>query len=657
MFRRVLIANRGEIAVRVMTTLRRLGIASVAVYTDADRAAPHVTMADLAVPLGPDPRAYLDSARLVAVARDIGADAVHPGYGFLSENAAFARASAAAGVVFIGPPPEAIDAMGDKIRAKRTVAASGVPVVPGRDEAGLGDEELINAALAVGLPVLIKASAGGGGKGMRLVSDPAELAPAIASARREASGAFGDDTLLVERYVARPRHIEMQVFADSHGRCVALGERECSLQRRHQKIVEEAPSPLLDAGTRAAMGESAVAAAMACGYVGAGTVEFIVSADRPDEYFFMEMNTRLQVEHPVTEMVLGLDLVEWQLRVAAGERLPWSSTAEVPTPSGHAVEARVYAEDPERGFLPSSGPVLEWRRPVGDSVRVDAGLATGMEVGTGYDPMLAKVIAWAEDRPGALARLDAALAGTVVLGVTTNVGFLRRLLGHPDVQTGALDTGLVERLVAQGDPVPVPDVVWAAAALLTEMGRPASSDPWEVADGWRVGAAAPRVSRWRCGPDVVEVAVGDGTVALDGRPLGPVQAWSAAGRVLVQAGGHLSAFDRAVQPPGPAAGGALWLGRDGSTWRLVAETTVLMHRGGAGPGADRVTSPMPGTVLSVHVEPGQTVEPGDRLVVVEAMKMEHTVRAAGTATVSEVLVGPGERVRLDQPLVVMEAAR
>ena len=408
MFDTVLVANRGEIAVRIMRTLRAMGIRSVAVYTDPDRDAAHVEAADLAVAIGPA-TAYLDVDRIVGAAVSSGAGALHPGYGFLSENPELARRSAAAGVVFIGPPPDAIEAMGDKINAKRMVTAAGVPVVPGRGQAGLTDAELAAAALDIGLPVLLKPAAGGGGKGMRRVDDPADLAGAIASARREALGGFGDATLLVERYVARPRHIEVQIFADTHGQVCALGERECSLQRRHQKIVEEAPSILLDDRTRSSIGAAAVAVAKSCGYVGAGTVEFIVSADRPDEFFFMEMNTRLQVEHPVTEAVLGLDLVELQLRVAAGERLPWPEAA--PVPNGHAIEARVYAEDPRRDFLPAAGTVLGLTEPSAlPQVRVDSALKVGTTIGTSYDPMLAKVVAWGRDRPEALARLRAALA-------------------------------------------------------------------------------------------------------------------------------------------------------------------------------------------------------------------------------------------------------
>jgi acetyl-CoA/propionyl-CoA carboxylase biotin carboxyl carrier protein len=653
-FERVLIANRGEIAVRVIRTLRRLGVTSVAVYSDADRHAPHVQMADEAVPLG-DARCYLDAPRLVATAIARRVDAVHPGYGFLSENAAFARACTEAGLVFVGPPAGSIEMMGDKINAKRTVAASGVPVVPGRDEAGLDDRRLAAAAVEIGFPVLIKPSAGGGGKGMRLVESEAELATQLQAARREAQGAFGDDTLLVERYVARPRHIEMQVFADGHGTCVALGERECSLQRRHQKIVEEAPSPLLDPATRAAMADSAVAAARSCGYVGAGTVEFIVSADRPDEYFFMEMNTRLQVEHPVTEAVLGLDLVELQLRVAAGERLPWASQSDVPAPSGHAVEARVYAEDPGRGFLPASGPVLVLREPAGgDGVRVDSGIREGMEVGTLYDPMLSKVIAWGPDRRAALRRLDGALGATTVLGVTTNVGFLRRLIRDPAVVEGELDTGLVERRAPalSGSSEPgrgVPDPVLAAAGLLARALDGPGPDPWSGRDGWRVGDHSPRRTRWGAGPAAVDVEISGDRVTVGGRPLGDQRAELAGDTTLVVEG----AAERAVYT-WSRHGDDLWMGRDGDAWKLTEQRRVLMHRTGAAAGSGRVTSPMPGTVLDVRVQPGSAVEAGQQLVVVEAMKMEHTVLAPAAGTVTEVLVQAGQSVRLDQPLVVIE---
>ncbi|GAA0692324.1 hypothetical protein GCM10009548_75420 [Streptomyces malaysiensis subsp. malaysiensis] len=526
MFDTVLVANRGEIAVRVIRTLRRLGVRSVAVYSDADADARHVREADTAVRIGPAPAAesYLSIERLLEAAARTGAQAVHPGYGFLAENGAFARACADAGLAFIGPPAGAIELMGDKIRAKETVRTAGVPVVPGSSGSGLTDDQLTAAAREIGMPVLLKPSAGGGGKGMRLVRDEALLADEIAAARREARGAFGDDTLLVERWIDRPRHIEIQVLADGQGHAVHLGERECSLQRRHQKIIEEAPSPLLDEATRARMGEAAVAAARSCGYVGAGTVEFIVPGDDPSAYCFMEMNTRLQVEHPVTELTVsvggrtGLDLVEWQLRVAAGEPLPFGQ--DDIAFAGHAVEARICAEtaraaaDGRVDFLPSAGTVLALDEPEGEGVRVDSGLSAGTEVGTVYDPMLAKVIAHGPDRPTALRRLRAALGSLTVLGVDTNTGFLRRLAAHPAVASGELDTGLVDRAAAQLIPAAVPEEVYAAAALLRQaalepatprgggsggrpepggsaLGGPAADvwvDPFSVPTGWRLGA-------------------------------------------------------------------------------------------------------------------------------------------------------------------------
>ncbi|WP_313865373.1 biotin carboxylase N-terminal domain-containing protein, partial [Mycobacterium sp.] len=436
MFDTVLVANRGEIAVRVIRTLRRLGIRSVAVYSDPDVDARHVQEADAAVRLGPAParESYLDIDKVLDAAARTGAQAIHPGYGFLSENAHFAAACERAGVVFLGPPTRAIEVMGDKITAKNAVAAFDVPVVPGVAKTGLTDDELVGAAAEIGYPVLIKPSAGGGGKGMRLVEDPARLTEALVSARREAGSAFGDDTLFLERFVLRPRHIEVQVLADSHGNVVHLGERECSLQRRHQKVIEEAPSPLLDPQTRARIGTAACNTARSVDYVGAGTVEFIVSAERPDEFFFMEMNTRLQVEHPVTEAITGLDLVEWQLRVGAGEKLAFAQD-EVEL-RGHAIEARVYAEDPGRGFLPTGGRVLDVFEPSGANVRVDSSLQAGTVVGSDYDPMLSKVIAHGADRDEALAELDRALAQTTILGVQTNIEFLRFLLADERVRAG-----------------------------------------------------------------------------------------------------------------------------------------------------------------------------------------------------------------------------
>jgi acetyl-CoA/propionyl-CoA carboxylase biotin carboxyl carrier protein len=482
-FDTVLVANRGEIAVRVIRTLKDMGIRSVAVYSDADANSRHVTEANLAVAIGPAPArdSYLNIAAVVDAAVRTGAEAVHPGYGFLSENADFAAALASAGVTFIGPPVPAIKTMGDKIAAKATVSAFGVPVVLGVARPGLTDSELVDAAEGIGYPVLVKPSAGGGGKGMRMVERPADLPAALAGARRESLAAFGDDTLFLERFVPRPRHIEVQVLADTYGNVVHLGERECSLQRRHQKVIEEAPSPLLDSATRASIGAAACDTARSVDYVGAGTVEFIVSADRPDDFFFMEMNTRLQVEHPVTEMVTGWDLVEWQVRIAAGEKLTVGQ-ADIAV-RGHAVEARVYAEDPARGFLPTGGDVLEVVEPNGAAVRVDSGLRTGMTIGSEYDPMLAKVITHGADRPAALRALDRALANTAVLGVVTNVEFARFLLADPDVAAGRLDTGLLDRRAGDFVAAPPADEHFIAAAVYRwlRLWPAPDADLWAVA--------------------------------------------------------------------------------------------------------------------------------------------------------------------------------
>ena len=657
MFDSVLVANRGEIAVRVFRTLRRLGVRAVAVHTGADAGSRHVREADEALRIP----SYLDVEAVIAAARASGAAAVHPGYGFLAENAEFARACREAGLVFVGPPPEAIEAMGDKIRAKRTVAAAGVPVVPGSHlrggttprgsadqyEPGLSDAELEAAALEIGLPVLLKPSAGGGGKGMRLVRDAADLPEAVASARREARGSFGDDTLLVERFVDDPRHIEIQILADAHGNVVHLGERECSLQRRHQKIVEEAPSPLLDAAARDRMGAAAVAAARAVGYEGAGTVEYIVSADRPDEFFFMEMNTRLQVEHPVTELVTGLDLVELQLRAAAGEPLPLAQ--DDVRLDGHAIEARVYAEDPARGFLPTGGRVLALAEPAG--ARVDSGLDVGTEIGGSYDPMLAKVIVHGSDRAEALHRLDRALASFTLLGVPTNIAFLRALVRHPAVVSGDLDTGLVER--ALGDLVPgaeVPPEVLAAAALERMRALETGDDPWEIPDGWRPGAHA--WAPWiitPAGGDPVEVRVqgraASARVAVGGDA--PAAA-SLTGAFTLTYAGRTTSFTAARD------GDTLWLGRDGHAWALGEHVRAEAGAASAGTGDGVLRSPMPGTVLAVKAAEGDRVSEGQPLVVVEAMKMEHAVTAPLSGVVTKLPVRAGAQVALDAVLAVIE---
>ncbi len=644
MFDTVLIANRGEIAVRIVRTLRRLGIRSVCVYSDADAGARHVREADVAVRLGPAParESYLSVERLLAAAAQTGAQAVHPGYGFLAENTAFAQACADAGLVFVGPPAHAVEVMGDKIRAKQTVSAAGVPVVPGRTDLGMTDADLVAAADEVGYPVLVKPSAGGGGKGMRLVHEASELAAALVSARREAASSFGDDTLFLERFVLRPRHIEVQVLADTHGTVVHLGERECSLQRRHQKVVEEAPSALLDADGRARYGAIAVEAARSVGYTGAGTVEFIVSADAPDEPFFMEMNTRLQVEHPVTELVTGLDLVEQQLRVAAGERLAFGQ--DDVRLSGHAVEVRIYAEDPARGFLPTGGTSLLLREPAGDGVRVDSSLVEGAPVGTTYDPMLSKVIAWGPDRTTALARLDRALADTVVLGVGTNTAFLRRLLRHEDVQAGRLDTGLVERELDGLVAGEVPLSALAAFALSRRDALRLGDDPWEQPTGWRPGRPAPL--HWD-----LDVAGERCTLSLAGDALrwGDVTATVSGAGALVTVDGRTSSVLVAE-----TAAGTTWLHVDGVTHALTPLPPV--RRGSAAGSADAsVRSPMPGSVIAVHVADGDAVDKGTPLLVVEAMKMEHTL-AAPTAGTAEVKVRVGDQVVVDQELALVHPA-
>ena len=652
MFHTVLVANRGEIAVRVISTLHAMGIKAVAVYSDADADALHTRMADVAVRLGPAPatESYLRADLVVAAAQRTGAQAVHPGYGFLSENANFARALDTAGITFIGPPIDAIQQMGDKISAKDLAIEAGAPVVPGVHRAGMSDEDLIAAAPGVGYPLMVKAAAGGGGKGMRVVETADGLAEAITAARREAKGGFGDDTLMLERFVQRPRHIEIQVLCDAHGNGLWVGERECSLQRRHQKVIEECPSPALDDETRVRMGEAAVAIAKRVGYVGAGTVEFITDADAK-EFFFLEMNTRLQVEHPVTEEVYGLDLVAEQVRVAAGE--PLTITQADLVPQGHAVEARLYAEDPSAGFLPTGGQVVRFDWPA--DVRVDAGVARGHEVASNYDPMLAKVIAVGADRAEALAKLDRALADTRLFGFPSNIAFLRALLADADVRAGELHTGLIadkgEALTAQG----VPDEVYAAVGLATIAARqPAEGavvDPFDLPGGWRLGEAG--WTRWRLrasgteavevrvrsGRDGTQVAVGDGevwpaTVALSGDQL----------QVDLPSGRSTWTIDLDDR--------RAWIGADGKAWLINEEDLLEANRGG-GDGAlsGTLVAPMPGSVAAVNASVGQDVTAGQTLVVVEAMKMEHPLVAPFDGTVSAVHVQAGSQVGMEDPLV------
>jgi acetyl-CoA/propionyl-CoA carboxylase biotin carboxyl carrier protein len=599
----VLIANRGEIAVRIARTAHAFGLATVGVVTDADAGALHADVVHVVVPIG----SYLDADELLRAARAAGARSVHPGYGFLSENAGFARAVGEAELTWIGPPPDAIELMGDKARAKEAAAAAGVPVVPAGDDGAF--------------PVMVKAVAGGGGKGMRVVREPGELDGAIAAARREALAAFGDDRVMVERYLERPRHIEIQVLADAHGACVHLGERECSLQRRHQKVVEEAPSTVVDAALRQRMGEAAVALARAADYAGAGTVEFIASADA-SEFFFLEMNTRLQVEHPVTELVYGVDLVEQQLRVAAGEPLALRQAELVP--SGHAVEARLYAEDPANGFLPATGTVHVYREPVG--VRVDSGIREGAEVGTSYDPMLAKVIAHGPDRATALRRLDRALADFDLAGVTTNAAFTRALLARDDVRAGEQDTGLLERVLAELATAPPDDLVPAAVLAAATTATPAG--PWRRRLAGHGGAR-----------------VHGGTVVVGDRT------WEGAA-IRRDADGVVRVLLDGVERRHVVhvTDEAIWIARDGHHLELRTERA---SRGGEGSLVDSLEAPMPGTVLLVHVADGDRVQAGDVLMVLESMKMELSITAPHDGTVADLHLSPGDRVTLKQPLLAV----
>lgn len=653
-FHSVLVANRGEIAVRVIRTLRAMGIRSVAVFSDADAGARHVAEADVAVCIGPAAarESYLNIDAVIAAARRTQAQAVHPGYGFLSENAQFAAALKDAGITFIGPPVGAIQTMGDKIAAKAAVSAFGVPVVPGISRPGLTDDDLVAGAADVGFPVLVKPSAGGGGKGMRVVHEAAELPAALVSARREAAAAFGDDTLFLERFVLNPRHIEVQVLADGFGTVVHLGERECSLQRRHQKVVEEAPSPLLDEATRARIGAAACDTARSVDYTGAGTVEFIVSADRPDEFFFMEMNTRLQVEHPVTEMVTGVDLVEQQVRIAAGEKL--SLAQHDITMTGHAIEARVYAEDPGHGFLPTGGRVLDLAEPRGAGVRVDSGLSRGSVIGSDYDPMLSKVIAHADDRAGALRTLDRALADTAVLGVTTNIEFLRFLLAGPDVIAGRLDTGLLDRRSPDFRPAEATDVDLAAAAAYkwSRLWLQPGGDLWAVPSGWRMGRHAPTTYRLRSGErtDHVHLTGTPSTacaVIEDGQPH-PLSVSLVDDRLAVTFDGVRTEYVAATDD------GRIWLTGGGRTLAIEEVREAPVRPDDAHSGDAELTSPMPGSVVAVGVADAEKVAAGTVVVTVEAMKMEHALTAPVDGVV-ELLVAEGDQVKVGQLLARITA--
>jgi 3-methylcrotonyl-CoA carboxylase alpha subunit len=665
MFDKILIANRGEIACRVIKTARRMGIKTVAVYSEADANARHVRLADEAVLIGPAAarESYLVGNRILAAARQTGAQAIHPGYGFLSENEEFAEACAREGVVFIGPPVAAIRAMGLKSAAKTLMEKAGVPLTPGYHGDNQDPTYLKAQADAIGYPVLIKASAGGGGKGMRLVEHADEFDALLASCKREAASAFGDDDVLVEKYLVRPRHIEIQVFGDAHGNVVYLFERDCSVQRRHQKVLEEAPAPGMTAERRAAMGQAAVDAARAVGYVGAGTVEFIASQD--GTFYFMEMNTRLQVEHPVTEMITGLDLVEWQLRVAAGEKLPL--TQEQLQLRGHALEARIYAEDPAKGFLPSTGRLVHLAPPEESlHVRVDTGVEEGDEIGPHYDPMIAKLIVWDVNRERALARMLQALAEYRVVGVANNIDFLSRLVACPAFANADLDTGLIEREKDYLFPeaVEVPIEVWQVAALaelLRESRRAAESarrdedplSPWHARDGWRLNASAQRDLAFRLGELQKTVQVtyrGDTyTLTVDGHRVEAHGELYERGLLRVEFDGNR------MEASVIAAGEKRHVFLHGRAWQLA--NVDPLHQAGEGGGAEGgLLAPMPGKVIALVAAEGQKVERGAPLLILEAMKMEHTITAPAAGTVKGFRFAVGDQVGDGAELVEFEAA-
>ncbi|MFA5941111.1 MAG: acetyl/propionyl/methylcrotonyl-CoA carboxylase subunit alpha [Sinimarinibacterium sp.] len=671
MFTKILIANRGEIACRVIATCRRLGIRTVAVYSEADAGARHVRLADEAYCVGPaaSRESYLRVERILEVAKDSGAQAVHPGYGFLSENEGFAEACAAAGIAFIGPPVAAIRAMGSKSAAKALMERAGVPLVPGYH----GDEQephyLRGQADQIGYPVLIKASAGGGGKGMRVVERSEDFEAALASCQREARASFGDDRVLIEKYLVQPRHIEIQIFGDTHGNVIHLHERDCSAQRRHQKVVEEAPAPGMDPARRAAMGKAACDAARAVGYVGAGTVEFI--ADRqgaPDadsgvgsgHFYFMEMNTRLQVEHPVTEMITGQDLVEWQLRVAAGQPLPLQQE-QVPL-RGHSIEVRVYAEEPEKGFLPSIGRLVHYAPPSSSAnVRIDSGVEQGDEISPHYDPMIAKLIVWDETRERATERMLAALADFRIAGVGNNLAFLSRLVGHAEFRGGRVDTGLIER---ERDTLLVGDAMLSAAAVEAAALWTATQEaqaqrrraqesldphsPWGIADGWRINGVQARRLEFAAGEQkqALQLQYGAQGLALDGQAVRV----EAIGDTLRYAVGVRHGEATVV-----ALGELLHVFQQGRR-SVLQRIDPLAHAGEEQDAHGGLAAPMPGKIVALLAEIGTPVDKGAPLLVMEAMKMEHTLCAPAKGAVRAFLCAAGEQVKEGAELIDFEAA-
>ncbi|MGP4725632.1 acetyl/propionyl/methylcrotonyl-CoA carboxylase subunit alpha [Agrobacterium deltaense] len=658
MFSKILIANRGEIACRIIRTAARMGIRTIAVYSEADRNSMHVALADEAIAIGPAPAraSYLDGEKIIAAARASGAEAIHPGYGFLSENAGFAEACAAAGLVFIGPPPQAIHAMGGKSEAKALMVKAGVPVVPGYHGDEQSEKRLASEADKIGYPVLLKASAGGGGKGMRIVRQKRDFAAELAGAKREALAAFGNDRMLIEKYLERPRHVEVQVFADGHGKCVSLFERDCSIQRRHQKVIEEAPAPGLPDALRQRMYEAAVAAARAIDYRGAGTVEFLL--DPSGDFYFMEMNTRLQVEHPVTEYITGLDLVEWQIRVANGEALPedWTGLSI----NGHAIEARIYAEDPVHDFLPSIGTVSHLVFPDhGPHVRIDSGIRAGDAITVHYDPMIAKLIVWDRDRPSAVRRLRLALENLAICGVTSNAAFLMRLAGLEAFANADLDTGFIARNEAALFAPAATDgneIAMAALGLLLarqKNGKPGSADPhspWSTTAAFRLNAPARETLYFMFDNQPLSVGVtheADGfSLEIDGRAIRAHGGLSDDGKFQatvegMKRQGYFFAEDGRY---------ALFL--DGEHYRINQPDPVDIadsapHTGG-------LEAPMPGVIRALLSGNGAAVEAGEALVVMEAMKMEHTIRAPTKGTVTAINCNEGDMVAAGAVLVDFE---
>ena len=662
MIESLLIANRGEIACRIVRTARRMGVRTVAVCSEADRNALHARLADEAVVIGPASarESYLDIGAILKAARDTSAAAVHPGYGFLSENADFAQACRDDGLVFVGPSPEAIRAMGSKSASKEIMRTAGVPLVPGYHGADQDPAVLQHAADGIGYPVLVKASAGGGGRGMRVVERADQFEAAVAAAKREAKAAFGDDTVLIEKYLQRPRHVEVQVFGDSHGNAIHLFERDCSIQRRHQKVFEESPAPGLPEATRRAMGAAAVAAAQAIDYSGAGTVEFLLGQD--GAFYFIEMNTRLQVEHPVTELVTGLDLVEWQLRVASGEPLPLRQDDVRQT--GHAIEVRLYAEDPARGFLPQTGTLERLTMPAeGPHVRVDTGVREGDAISVHYDPMIAKLIVWDHDRPAAVRRLTKALAATVIGGVNTNRQYLLEIAAHPAFAAGEVDTGFIDRHAGDLLPSsrPASDRVLALAACQVLIERRAavaaaaarSADPWSpwnLTNGWRLNGEAVETVRFRDGDAPVEIAVrhrgSSWRLTLPGGEMDASAEAEEDGTLAADLGG------RRVRAAVIADGDTVIVMDGGRAHRLLrhdpAAAAAAQDTGGG-----KLTSPMPGKIVRILAKAGDTVRRGTPLIVLEAMKMEHTIAAPGDGTVERIAFQVGDMVEEGVELVAI----